>query len=79
MRKTKRLLSVHPLDFDPEDYFPHPRRPSVQVTTPVVNGTMEQLKINIYSKKHVSVQNNNERCMKMISLNLEHSDFSILT
>ncbi|XP_060888892.1 melanophilin a isoform X5 [Labrus mixtus] len=30
MRKSKRLLSVHPLDFDPEDYFPYSRRPSVQ-------------------------------------------------
>uniref|UniRef100_A0A8P4GIH8 Melanophilin a n=1 Tax=Dicentrarchus labrax TaxID=13489 RepID=A0A8P4GIH8_DICLA len=31
MRKSKRLLSVHPLDFDPEEYFPHSRRPSVQM------------------------------------------------
>lgn len=31
MRKNKRLLSVHPLDFDPDDYFPHSRRQSVQV------------------------------------------------
>lgn len=31
MRKNKRLLSVHPLDFDPEEYFPHSRRQSVQV------------------------------------------------
>ncbi|XP_044043496.1 melanophilin a isoform X2 [Siniperca chuatsi] len=31
MRKSKRLLSVHPLDFDPEEYFPHSRRPSVQI------------------------------------------------
>ena len=31
MRKSKRLLSVHPLDFDPEEYFPHSRRPSAQV------------------------------------------------
>ncbi|XP_059184282.1 melanophilin a [Centropristis striata] len=30
MRKNKRLLSVHPLDFDPEEYFPYTRRPSVQ-------------------------------------------------
>ncbi|XP_056287242.1 melanophilin-like [Pseudoliparis swirei] len=30
MRKNKRLLSVHPLDFDPEEYFPYSRRPSVQ-------------------------------------------------
>ncbi|KAJ4921669.1 hypothetical protein JOQ06_003349 [Pogonophryne albipinna] len=30
MRKNKRLLSVHPLDFDPEDYYPYARRPSVQ-------------------------------------------------
>ncbi|XP_028427692.1 melanophilin a isoform X1 [Perca flavescens] len=30
MRKNKRLLSVHPLDFDPEDYYPYSRRPSVQ-------------------------------------------------
>ncbi|KAM3584936.1 uncharacterized protein V6R79_003011 [Siganus canaliculatus] len=30
MRKSKRLLSVHPLDFDPEEYFPHSRRPSAQ-------------------------------------------------
>ncbi|KAM7365876.1 hypothetical protein PAMP_016769 [Pampus punctatissimus] len=32
MRKSKRLLSVHPLDFDSEEYFPHSRRTSVQVT-----------------------------------------------
>ncbi|XP_042337801.1 rab effector MyRIP-like, partial [Plectropomus leopardus] len=31
MRKNKRLLSVHPLDFDPEDYFPYSRRPSIQM------------------------------------------------
>ncbi|XP_056883611.1 melanophilin a isoform X4 [Takifugu flavidus] len=31
MRKNKRLLSVHPLDFDPDDYFPHSRRQSVQM------------------------------------------------
>ncbi|XP_074483301.1 melanophilin a isoform X2 [Sebastes fasciatus] len=31
MRKNKRLLSVHPLDFDPEEYFPYSRRPSVQI------------------------------------------------
>ena len=31
MRKNKRLLSVHPMDFDPEDYLPHSRRQSVQV------------------------------------------------
>lgn len=31
MRKNKRLLSVHPLDFDPEEYFTHSRRQSVQV------------------------------------------------
>ncbi|KAM3584937.1 uncharacterized protein V6R79_003011 [Siganus canaliculatus] len=31
MRKSKRLLSVHPLDFDPEEYFPHSRRPSAQM------------------------------------------------
>ncbi|XP_057714474.1 melanophilin a isoform X2 [Corythoichthys intestinalis] len=30
MRKNKRLLSVHPFDFDSEDYFPSSRRPSVQ-------------------------------------------------
>nr|XP_054591402.1 melanophilin a isoform X3 [Nothobranchius furzeri] len=30
MRKNKRLLSVHPMDFDSEDYLPHSRRPSVQ-------------------------------------------------
>ncbi|KAM4560085.1 melanophilin a isoform 3-T3 [Odontesthes bonariensis] len=30
MRKSKRLLSVHPMDFDSEEYFPHSRRPSVQ-------------------------------------------------
>ncbi|XP_060923150.1 melanophilin a [Limanda limanda] len=30
MRKSKRLLSVHPLDFDSEEYFPHSRRTSVQ-------------------------------------------------
>uniref|UniRef100_UPI0037E92532 melanophilin a n=1 Tax=Semicossyphus pulcher TaxID=241346 RepID=UPI0037E92532 len=30
MRKSKRLLSVHPLDFDPEEYFPHSRRQSIQ-------------------------------------------------
>lgn len=32
MRKNKRLLSVHPMDFDNEDYLPHSRRPSVQVS-----------------------------------------------
>ncbi|XP_068447022.1 melanophilin a [Clinocottus analis] len=31
MRKSKRLLSVHPLDFDPEEYFPYSRRPSIQI------------------------------------------------
>uniref|UniRef100_A0A665U3B3 Melanophilin a n=1 Tax=Echeneis naucrates TaxID=173247 RepID=A0A665U3B3_ECHNA len=31
MRKSKRLLSVHPMDFDSEEYFPHSRRQSVQV------------------------------------------------
>ncbi|XP_047195025.1 melanophilin a isoform X2 [Hippoglossus stenolepis] len=31
MRKSKRLLSVHPLDFDSEEYFPHSRRTSVQM------------------------------------------------
>ncbi|XP_049611456.1 melanophilin a isoform X1 [Syngnathus scovelli] len=30
MRKNKRLLSVHPFDFDSEDYFPRSRRSSVQ-------------------------------------------------
>ncbi|XP_029378220.1 melanophilin a [Echeneis naucrates] len=30
MRKSKRLLSVHPMDFDSEEYFPHSRRQSVQ-------------------------------------------------
>ncbi|XP_062236396.1 melanophilin a isoform X2 [Platichthys flesus] len=30
MRKSKRLLSVHPLDFDSEEYYPHSRRTSVQ-------------------------------------------------
>ncbi|XP_056157355.1 melanophilin a [Lampris incognitus] len=30
MRKNKRLLSVHPMDFDPEEYFPHSRRQSFQ-------------------------------------------------
>lgn len=30
MRKNKRLLSVHPMDFDSEDYFPCSRRASVQ-------------------------------------------------
>ncbi|XP_028255086.1 melanophilin a isoform X2 [Parambassis ranga] len=31
MRKSKRLLSVHPLDFDSEEYIPYSRRPSVQM------------------------------------------------
>ncbi|XP_054654451.1 melanophilin a isoform X1 [Dunckerocampus dactyliophorus] len=31
MRKNKRLLSVHPFDFDSEDYFLYSRRPSVQI------------------------------------------------
>uniref|UniRef100_A0A3Q2QD66 Melanophilin a n=1 Tax=Fundulus heteroclitus TaxID=8078 RepID=A0A3Q2QD66_FUNHE len=31
MRKNKRLLSVHPMDFDSEDYLPHSRRTSVQM------------------------------------------------
>ncbi|XP_061760616.1 melanophilin a isoform X1 [Nerophis ophidion] len=30
MRKNKRLLSVHPFDFDSEEYFPYSRRQSVQ-------------------------------------------------
>ncbi|XP_041834732.1 melanophilin a isoform X2 [Melanotaenia boesemani] len=30
MRKSKRLLSVHPMDFDSEEYLPHSRRPSMQ-------------------------------------------------
>ncbi|XP_032412150.1 melanophilin a isoform X6 [Xiphophorus hellerii] len=30
MRKNKRLLSVHPMDFDSEDYLPRSRRPSEQ-------------------------------------------------
>ncbi|XP_034035676.1 melanophilin a isoform X2 [Thalassophryne amazonica] len=30
MRKNKRLLSVHPMDFDSEEYLPHSRRQSVQ-------------------------------------------------
>ncbi|XP_061548550.1 melanophilin a isoform X1 [Phycodurus eques] len=30
MRKNKRLLSVHPFDFDSEDNFTYSRRPSVQ-------------------------------------------------
>ncbi|XP_026219077.1 melanophilin a isoform X2 [Anabas testudineus] len=30
MRKGKRLLSVHPMDFESEDYFPNSRRASVQ-------------------------------------------------
>ncbi|XP_078786405.1 melanophilin a isoform X4 [Oryzias latipes] len=31
MRKNKRLLSVHPMDFDSEEYFLHSRRPSMQM------------------------------------------------
>ncbi|KAM9328525.1 melanophilin a [Pholidichthys leucotaenia] len=31
MRKSKRLLSVHPMDFDTEDYLPYSRRPSMQM------------------------------------------------
>ncbi|KAI9999775.1 hypothetical protein NQD34_011618 [Periophthalmus magnuspinnatus] len=31
MRKSKRLLSVHPMDFDSEEYFSYSRRPSAQV------------------------------------------------
>ncbi|XP_027866333.1 melanophilin a isoform X4 [Xiphophorus couchianus] len=31
MRKNKRLLSVHPMDFDSEDYLPRSRRPSEQM------------------------------------------------
>lgn len=36
MRKGKRLLSVHPMDFESEDYLPHSRRASVQVSLPGV-------------------------------------------
>lgn len=43
MRKNKRLLSVHPLDFDPEEYFPHSRRQSVQVRPPC-----ELLSVNLW-------------------------------
>ncbi|XP_055083938.1 melanophilin a isoform X2 [Periophthalmus magnuspinnatus] len=31
MRKSKRLLSVHPMDFDSEEYFSYSRRPSAQL------------------------------------------------
>uniref|UniRef100_A0A8C6WG86 RabBD domain-containing protein n=1 Tax=Neogobius melanostomus TaxID=47308 RepID=A0A8C6WG86_9GOBI len=37
MRKSKRLLSVHPMDFDSEDYLPYSRRASIQVTALIHN------------------------------------------
>uniref|UniRef100_A0A1A8LCL2 Melanophilin n=1 Tax=Nothobranchius pienaari TaxID=704102 RepID=A0A1A8LCL2_9TELE len=40
MRKNKRLLSVHPMDFDSEDYLPHSRRPSVQVNPTLTTQTL---------------------------------------
>ncbi len=43
MRKTKRLLSVHPMDLDMEDYSTHSRRQSVQVLN---------LRVNSYCYKH---------------------------
>lgn len=51
MRKNKRLLSVHPLDFDPEDYFPHSRRPSVQVLYDNTENTWKLKKVNTWSQK----------------------------
>ncbi|XP_027132249.1 melanophilin a isoform X2 [Larimichthys crocea] len=48
MRKNKRLLSVHPLDFDPEEYFPHSRRPSVQMED---RGYRNDVDYDIYSHR----------------------------
>ncbi|XP_077959968.1 melanophilin a isoform X2 [Gasterosteus aculeatus] len=49
MRKSKRLLSVHPLDFDPEEYFPYSRRPSVQILED--RGYRNDFEYNVYNQR----------------------------
>ncbi|KAM6892989.1 melanophilin a [Lycodopsis pacificus] len=49
MRKSKRLLSVHPLDFDPEEYFPYSRRPSVQIVED--RGCRNDVDYDVYNQR----------------------------
>ncbi|RVE75552.1 hypothetical protein OJAV_G00017920 [Oryzias javanicus] len=57
MRKNKRLLSVHPMDFDSEDYFLHSRRPS-----------MQQMQEDRYYRNDVDYDNYNHRANRRRSL-----------
>uniref|UniRef100_A0A8C7X2S1 Melanophilin a n=1 Tax=Oryzias sinensis TaxID=183150 RepID=A0A8C7X2S1_9TELE len=57
MRKNKRLLSVHPMDFDSEEYFLHSRRPS-----------MQQMQEDRYYRSEVDYDNYNQRANRRRSL-----------
>uniref|UniRef100_A0A3P9HQY2 Melanophilin a n=1 Tax=Oryzias latipes TaxID=8090 RepID=A0A3P9HQY2_ORYLA len=57
MRKNKRLLSVHPMDFDSEEYFLHSRRPS-----------MQQMQEDRYYRSDVDYDNYNQRANRRRSL-----------
>ncbi|XP_023805245.1 melanophilin isoform X3 [Oryzias latipes] len=57
MRKNKRLLSVHPMDFDSEEYFLHSRRPS-----------MQQMQEDRYYRNDVDYDNYNQRANRRRSL-----------
>uniref|UniRef100_A0A3B3BMB5 Melanophilin a n=1 Tax=Oryzias melastigma TaxID=30732 RepID=A0A3B3BMB5_ORYME len=57
MRKNKRLLSVHPMDFDSEEYFLHSRRPS-----------MQQMQEDRYYRNDVDYDNYNHRANRRRSL-----------
>uniref|UniRef100_A0A3Q3XG84 RabBD domain-containing protein n=1 Tax=Mola mola TaxID=94237 RepID=A0A3Q3XG84_MOLML len=48
--KNKRLLSVHPMDFDPEDYLPRSRRPSVQ-QMPEDRGYRNEMDYDMYNHR----------------------------
>ncbi|KAM8721971.1 melanophilin a isoform 1-T1 [Acanthopagrus schlegelii] len=51
MRKSKRLLSVHPMDFDPEEYFPHSRRQSVQQQMQEDRGYRNDVDYDMYNHR----------------------------
>nr|XP_054591401.1 melanophilin a isoform X2 [Nothobranchius furzeri] len=51
MRKNKRLLSVHPMDFDSEDYLPHSRRPSVQMQMQEERGYRNDADYDLYNHR----------------------------
>ncbi|KAK2917228.1 hypothetical protein Q8A73_003974 [Channa argus] len=57
MRKSKRLLSVHPTDFESEDYLPHSRRASVQ-----------QMQEDRHYRNDVDYDGNNHRMNRRKSL-----------